>query len=135
MKRLLTHPLTSELDIDDPRVTQRRRQMIQEKGFLRQIYQEWYSTVAAALPAINGPVLELGSGGGFLKEFIPGLCTSELFCCLGINVVLDGLELPFANGALQGIVMTNVFHHLHQPRRFLAECSPVYTAGRHCGDD
>lgn len=123
MKRWLAHPLTRGLDVDDPRTTQLRRQVIQTKGFLRQIYQEWYTSIAAALPGGPGAVLELGSGAGFLSDYIPALISSELFYCPGVRLVADGQQLPFATGALRGIVMTDVLHHLPQPRRFFAEAA------------
>lgn len=50
MKAWLAHPLTRGLDINNPRTTQIRKQIIQKKSFLRQIYQEWYASIAAALP-------------------------------------------------------------------------------------
>jgi SAM-dependent methyltransferase len=125
----LAHPRTRGLDLDDPRTTDLRRAIIQEKGFLRRIYQEWYATLAAALPAGQEPVLELGSGAGFLSEVIPGLITSEVFACSGVNLVLDGQQLPIADGALRAIVMTNVLHHLPQPRRFFAEAARCVRPG------
>lgn len=129
LKTWLTHPLTRGLDIDDPRTTLLRRQIIQEKGFLRQIYQEWYAAIAAALPAGEEPVLELGSGAGFLSDFIPGLITSEIFSCPDVRVVLDGARLPFSDGVLRGIVMTDVLHHLPQPRRFFTEATRCVRPG------
>ena len=120
---------TRGLDIDDPRTTQLRRQIIQEKSFLRQIYQEWYAAIAAVLPRSTAPVLEIGSGAGFLKDFVPGLVTSEVFYCPGIDVVLDGLELAFEDGALQGIVIVDVLHHLPRPRRFFAEAARCVKPG------
>jgi hypothetical protein len=42
------------------------------------------------LPEQEGPVLELGSGAGFMSEYIPGLITTEVFYCPNITVVLDG---------------------------------------------
>jgi hypothetical protein len=36
LKAWLAHPLTKGLDIDDPRTTHLRLQIIQEKSFLRQ---------------------------------------------------------------------------------------------------
>jgi SAM-dependent methyltransferase len=121
LKAWLAHPLTRGLDIDHPRTTELRRRIIQEKGFLRRIYCEWYADLAAALPPGGGPVLELGAGAGFLNEVIPGLITSEVFPCHGVRVVLDGLDLPFADRSLRGIVMTDVLHHLPDARRFFAE--------------
>jgi SAM-dependent methyltransferase len=125
----LAHPLTRGLCIDDPRTTQLRRQIIQKKSFLRQIYQEWYMAIAAALPAHTGPVLELGAGAGFLDNFIPGLITAEVFYCEGVRVVLDGQRLPFADGILLGVVMTNVLHHIPRPRRFFAEAARCVQPG------
>ena len=95
VKTLLAHPLTRGLDIDDPRTTHLRRQIIQEKSFLRQIYQEWYRAIVAALPSGEGAVVELGAGAGFMSDFIPNLITSEIFYCPNIRVVLDGSRLPF----------------------------------------
>ncbi|HET9881889.1 MAG TPA: methyltransferase domain-containing protein, partial [Candidatus Binatia bacterium] len=117
------------MDIDDPHTTEIRRQIIREKSFLRQIYHEWYAAIANKLSTSEGPVLELGSGAGFLKDFVPGLITSEVFHCPGIDVVLNGMELPFANGALQAIVMIDVFHHIPQPRRFFTEAARCVRPG------
>jgi SAM-dependent methyltransferase len=129
IRSLLAHPLTKGLDIDDPHTTQLRRQIIQEKSFLRQIYQEWYTEIASTLPKSMRPVLELGAGAGFLKDFVPGLITSEIFHCPEIDVVLNGLDLPFAAGSLQGIVMTDVLHHIPQPRRLFTEAARCVCPG------
>lgn len=119
----LAHPLTRGLDLDDPRTSHLRRHIIQEKSFLRQIYQEWYAAIVATLPVGDEPVLELGSGAGFLHDFIPELITTEIFYCPGLSAVLDGQQLPLADNTLRAIVMTDVLHHLPQARRFLAEAA------------
>jgi SAM-dependent methyltransferase len=129
LKSLLAHPLTRDLDIDDPRTTHLRSQIIQEKAFLRQIYQEWYRAIVAFLPTGKGAVLELGSGGGFMSDFVPALITSELFYCPNIRAVLDGSRLPLVGNSLRGIVMTNVLHHLPQPRLFFSEATRCVRPG------
>jgi SAM-dependent methyltransferase len=125
----LAHPLTGGLDIDDPQTTHLRRQIIQEKTFLRRIYQEWYQAIVAALPPGEGAVLELGAGGGFMSEFVPDLITSELFYCPKIRTVLDGARLPFLAKSLRGIVMTDVLHHLPQSRLFFDEATRCVRPG------
>ena len=85
LKRWLEHPLTRGLDLDDPRTTRLRRQILAEKPFLRRVYEEWYGAMAASLPPGDGPVLELGSGAGFLADFVPGLVRSEVFYTPGID--------------------------------------------------
>jgi SAM-dependent methyltransferase len=129
LKSLLAHPLTRGLDLDDPRTTSLRREIIRRKRFLRQIYQEWYSTIAGALPAGRGTTLELGAGAGFLKDFLPDLIASELFYSPGVDIVLNGLDLPFAAGSVRGIVMIDVLHHLSQPRRFFTEATRCVRPG------
>lgn len=129
LKDFLEHPLTRGLDVDDPRTTALRRQIIREKPFLRKLYDEWYRLMIAALPTGQGGVLELGSGGGFLSERLPGLITSDILPCPGVSRVIDAHELPFAEGELRAIVMANVFHHLAQPRRFLAEAARCVRPG------
>jgi len=121
--RLLEHPLTRGMDLDDPRTTMLRKKIIQEKPFLKKIYQEWYEYISQNLPQGEGSVLELGSGAGFLDEYIPGLITSEIFLTPLVKVVLDGCALPFEDNSMKAIVMVDVFHHIPKPRAFLKEAS------------
>lgn len=57
LKAWLSNPLTRGMDIDDPKTTELRRHVIQEKSFLRKIYLEWYSAIDAALPTGSGIVM------------------------------------------------------------------------------
>ncbi|MGB6068502.1 MAG: methyltransferase domain-containing protein [Desulfomonilaceae bacterium] len=123
IKQLFTHPFARGLDLDDPRTTVVRRRIIQTKGYLRQVYREWYRAVLAALPHTDGPVLEVGSGPGFLRDLIPDLITSDILRVNGLSVVLDGSEMPFATCSLRAIVMVDVLHHVCRPRRFIKEAA------------
>jgi len=129
LRSLFVLPVTRGLDIDDPRTTEVRRQVILEKRFLRRIYQEWYSELAASAPSGEGAVLEIGSGAGFLSDLIPGLITSDVLRCSGVDLVMDALQLPFEDGCLRAILMTNVLHHLPEPRRFFAEAARCVRPG------
>jgi SAM-dependent methyltransferase len=128
-RNLLAHPLTRGMDVDSPQTTLLRRRIVREKAFLRRLYEEWYGLIRDALPAAEGRVLELGSGAGFMDEFIEGLITSELFPTPGASVVLDGTRLPFAAHCLRAMVMTDVFHHVPAPRAFLAEARRCLVPG------
>jgi SAM-dependent methyltransferase len=123
LEQWLAHPLTKGLDINDPRTTLLRRRIIREKPILNEIYLDWYRSINRSLPNGNYPVLEIGSGASFLHDFISDLIPSDIFLVDGINAVLDGHQLPFKNESLQAIVMTDVFHHLPNPRRFLQEAT------------
>ena len=123
LRRAFEHPLSAGLDVDDPLLVGRRREILLRKPFLRQIYDEWYERIRAALPpaAAGGGVLELGSGAGYFREFLPEAFTSEVFWCPNVSLVADAQQLPVADGALRAITMTDTLHHLPEVRRFFRE--------------
>lgn len=129
VKSWLAEPLTRGLDLDDPRTTELRRGILQQKPALRRIYEDWYTRLAAAVPGGAGAVLELGSGAGFCKEYIPGLITSDVFECPGVDRVVDAQHMAFDSGSLRAIVMIDVLHHVPQVRRFFAEAARCIRPG------
>jgi SAM-dependent methyltransferase len=130
LKNIMTHPLMRDLDLDDPASNLIFYRIIRENGFLRQIYEQWYAELAAALPDDDpGPVLELGSGSGFLKRYVPGLITSEILPVSHVNMVMDGQQMPFADASLRGIVMLDVLHHLPKVRLFFGEAARCLKPG------
>ena len=129
MRRWLEEPSTRGLDPDDPRTTALRRTIIERKGFLRRLYDEWYSTLLGAVPDGRGRVLELGSGAGFLRRRSPELVSSEVFFCPWVTAILDAHDLPFVTGALRAILMTNVLHHVPRVGRFFADAARAVRPG------
>ena len=128
INRLLAHPLTRGLAVDDPRTTTLRRRIISEKPFLRALYQDWYGFLLDKVPQ-GGRVLEIGSGAGFLKELMPELITSEIFPVPGVDLVADGCKLPFAAASLDGVVMTDVLHHIPDVSAFFYETARCVRPG------
>lgn len=130
LRQWLAHPLTQGKDIDSPETTALRRQIIRTKPFLEAIYEDWYAAIARELqPFSDAPILELGSGAGFLAEHIPNLLTSEIFYLNGMDVCLDAQHLPFRPQSLQAIVMTNVLHHIPDPALLFAEAQRCLVPG------
>lgn len=129
LTRLLALPATTGRDLDDPETTALRRDIIQRKPFLRDIYEDWYRAIAASLPPGDEPVLELGSGGGFMRQFVPGVLASDILAVPGLDLVADAGRLPFATASLRAIVMTNVLHHVPAVDRFLADAARCVRPG------
>jgi SAM-dependent methyltransferase len=126
---MLKHPLAGG-DLDSPAVTIQRSDIIRSKPFLFKLYCRWYRQIVAALPeGVESPVLELGSGAGFLKDFIPGLITSELLDTRQVDITLDGCRLPFNDSSLRAVVMVDVFHHLPDVGSFLEESARCVKPG------
>jgi SAM-dependent methyltransferase len=127
--RWLEHPLTKGMPLDSPLTTELRRSIIAGKPFLRRIYDEWYRSLAHRIPSGPGRVLELGSGAGFFVEYVPAVIRAEIFQCSGVDVIADACQLPFAADSLRAIVMTDVFHHVPDVRRFMGEASRAVRRG------
>jgi len=96
--------------------------LIRSRPFLRQVYRAFYQRMADALgPLQKGHVLELGSGGGCIKDILPLARTSDIAMMQGIDIVCSAYRIPVAYGQLDAILMLNVFHHLADPDSFLRE--------------
>jgi SAM-dependent methyltransferase len=113
IRSFIAHPLARDVDLDSPETTNLRRRIIQDKSFLKKFYRECYASIIKSLPRnVHGPVLEMGSGGGFLKDYIADLIASDILQIPLVDIVLDARRLPFDQAKLRGIVMLNVLHHL-----------------------
>jgi SAM-dependent methyltransferase len=130
--RWLAHPLTRGIGVDDPRTTELRTRIVREKAFLRRLYEDWYATLAAAVPEGAGQVLEVGSGAGFLKQVVPQAITSEVFHVPHVDLVLDAMALPFGGGGLKAVVLVDVLHHMRDPARFFEEAARCVRPGGAC---
>ncbi len=100
---------------------------------LRTLYAEWYARVAAALaPASFGPRVELGSGPGFARAFVPDLELTDLVKAPWHDRQVSAEALPYADASLGGLVLFDVLHHIPSPRRFFTEATRVLKASGRC---
>lgn len=128
LRNALAHPLARRLDPDDATAPAVHRQIIRQKALLRDVYEEWYRALAGQLEGAH-PVLEIGSGAGYLSDYVPGLLTSDIRATPATRVVLDGHQLPFRDASLGAIVMTNVVHHLSDAEAFFREAARTVKPG------
>lgn len=129
LKSLLSHPMTKGMDLDDPQTTELRKKIISGKPFLKNVYRQWYSLLIKNLPDGNKPVLELGSGAGFLEKHLPGLITSDILPVKGCDMTCNATELPLQDSSIRAVVMINVLHHIEDPVMFLHEASRCIDRG------
>jgi SAM-dependent methyltransferase len=90
-----------------------------QKPLLRKVYARFYHGIAKQL--VSGTKLEIGSGIGQIKEFIPGCITSDLFLNPGVDQLESAYFLSFADGSLNNIILFDVWHHLEYPGAALSE--------------
>ena len=100
-----------------------------ERPLLRRIYREWFALLASRRSTVDGVTLELGSGIGQLREFVPGLVTTDVEETPWADRVVDAGALPYDDGTIANIFMLDVFHHLPQPASFLDEARRTLATG------
>ncbi len=121
---------TIPFDLDDPKATLAHRDIILQKPFLKQLYNDWYSVfIKRSKQVKGGKYLEIGSGGGFLKDVFPEVVTSDILDLPNVDMVFSAEEMPFKENELASIVMLNVFHHIPKPHLFLKEAQRTLIKG------
>ncbi|MFA5275467.1 MAG: methyltransferase domain-containing protein [Candidatus Omnitrophota bacterium] len=105
-----------------------RREVWENKPHIRLVYKRWVDMMRPFLPK-QGPLLEVGSGSGLLRDFMPGIILSDVVTLPWIDCLVDCLHMPFGDESLTGIIDFDVLHHLAQPHSFLDEVTRVLKPG------
>ncbi len=98
------------------------------KPALCRIYRRYFAEVLRRTAPLE-PIVELGSGPGFFKEYRPELIATDIEETPWTDRVADCCALPFEDRSVGNLVMVDVFHHLAEPRRFLDEAARVLEPG------
>jgi SAM-dependent methyltransferase len=100
--------------------------VFKKKNIIKLIYNNYYLLIKNNLLKNNKyPILEIGSGGGYIKKLIPKCITSELFKNRGIDRIENIYKIEFENNSLSNIILIDVFHHLEFPLIALNEIKRV----------
>jgi SAM-dependent methyltransferase len=123
------HKKISQLDV--PETTDNRSRIIKQKYFLYQIYRNNYKRMYNSLTPENrnGYLVELGSGGGFIKEIIPHAITSDILKLKNIDMHFSATKMPFKNKSVNAFMMIDVFHHISDVEIFLKETNRCLKKG------
>ncbi len=105
-----------------------RREVWGKKPQIRLVYERWVEKMRPLLPR-QGFLLEVGSGSGLLRDFIPEVILSEVIDLPWIDRVIDCMNMPFGDEELAGVIGFDLLHHLSQPHSFLNEVTRVLRPG------
>ena len=117
--------------LDSPGRYDQLESLIQGKVAIRRLYDETYRRYAEVLSRCpkDGIALELGSGGGFIKDIVPDIVTSDVIPYPNIDRLVDAVDMPFQDESLRAIFMLNVFHHIRDVNAFLHEATRCLIPG------
>lgn len=107
------------MDINSKQSLQDHYKKIRQKGILNSLYKEFYKEILSGLP--TGKIVELGSGGGFIKEIEPNVLTSDVIAGRAIDKVFSATKIPFKNNSIAAFIMLDTFHHIKNTQKALNE--------------
>jgi SAM-dependent methyltransferase len=116
-------PNSSDLDL-----IHRHREIWSVRPELRSVYHDFFDQLLRAVGK-RAPVVELGAGPGFFKEYCPSLISTDVMSTRWVDVVCDGCVMPFSAASVGAFVALDVLHHLPHPLDFLVEVARVLQPG------
>lgn len=126
----LKEPQLLGLRPGSPRFFAVQKKVLLERPLMKRCYDDWYQRLLAdarSAPA-DGLLVELGSGGSYLKDLEPALVTSDVVPDVA-DKVIDARHLPFGDASVSALLLTHVFHHIPDVGQFLQEADRVLVPG------
>src|ERR1700737_886844 len=113
------HPGSVQRHLDE---MLRNRESWDRRPVLRKIYETFYREIALHLAdPRQGRIVELGSGIGVAKEFIPNCITTDIFPNPWLDQQENAYALTFTDSSVSNLILLDVFHHLIYPGTALKE--------------
>lgn len=118
--------LFKDIDLDSPGVTGLHRRIITTNPYLYHWYKNQYIKYQQMISGQqHGVHIELGAGGGFIKDVLPFVTTSSLLRDDVKNgfadMQLDAEKLALGDVSVDSFFLLDTFHHIKHPSLFLAE--------------
>ncbi len=121
------------MDMDSIWQARFQSSMFERKPPLREFYASTYRHMIALrhrfLVDDPGREVEIGSGGGFLREIRPRVWTTDVRALPRVNGVLDACHMPFRDESVTVIYACFSLHHIPRIRGFLQEAVRVLRPG------
>lgn len=118
----------TSVDINSLDSLEKHKGLIRRNLFLKKLYTDFYDEFKRVKKP-SGTLVELGSGGGFIKQIVPSVVTSDVVGGDGIDKVFNATKMPFKSGSVSSFFMLNVFHHIKRPALALKEISRCLKTG------
>jgi SAM-dependent methyltransferase len=119
-------------NLDAPETTLQHRAIILRKIFLKKLYIHWYRSFLKKIPDLaDGIIIEIGSGGGFIKMLEPRIITSDILSFDHCDMTFSAEGMPFEDHSLTAIFMIDVLHHIPNCEKFFLEAERTLKQGGH----
>ncbi|OGX07984.1 MAG: hypothetical protein A2Z88_01460 [Omnitrophica WOR_2 bacterium GWA2_47_8] len=118
-------------NLDDPSTVFIHAKIIKRNRFLKNLYIDFYEQLKGPLKdlPVTATIVELGSGGGFIKEVLPQVMTTDIVNSSPVDMHFSGQDMPFGDKTVDAFVMLNVLHHIPDPKQFFSEINRCLKEG------
>ena len=117
-----TRHIKNTENLDDVASTVLHKNIIKEKDFLYRLYLEYYGIFKENIKDIpDGLKIEIGSGGGFLKEVVNDVITSDVLELPDVDKVFFAEKIPYPDESVAAFFLLDTLHHIKEPDKFLSE--------------
>lgn len=117
-------------NLDAPETTLQHREIILRKKFLKKIYIRWYRSFIGQFKDLpNGKIIEIGSGGGFIKSLDNRIITSDILPFPHCDMAFSAEKMPFEDNSVAAILMIDVLHHIPDSQLFFTEATRILKPG------
>lgn len=110
----------SNYSLDSPKTILSHKDKIVSNYFLHKLYIRYYQDILNRARR-KKLIVELGSGGGFIKEIKKSIITSDVVPGPDIDKTFSAGGMPFKSNSVDAFVMLNVFHHIPNTEKALTE--------------
>ena len=125
-----TKHIKNTKDIDDVQTTVLHQNIIKKKHFLYKLFKEHYNIFRKNIEDIpDGLKIELGSGGGFLKEVINDVITSDVLELPDVDKVIFAEKIPYPDKSVSAFFLLGTLHHIKEPEKFFSEINRCMKPG------
>jgi SAM-dependent methyltransferase len=129
--------------LDDCNRLEDIRARIHRKKSLFKLYKHFYQKYLECLDRCEekGIVVELGSGGGFLKDTANcNVFATDILPYITVDIAMDATRMPFGNNTVKSFFLLNTLHHIPNPKclfneivRCLMHKGRVLIIDQYCG--
>lgn len=116
----MSAPITYDLTLLEQSLAKWRR-----SAALRAVYADIFAAMRRSM--VPGRTLEIGSGIGVARNFLPDLVTSDIVATKFVDRDVSAYAIPLESWS--NLVAFDVLHHLQEPLRFFASAAAALAPG------
>ncbi len=135
IRKILMDPRLEGVDVDSAELVEVHKTILNEKPLMNQVFRHFYTICldkAKKHFQMGKDEVEIGAGVSFFKSVHPQLITTDIKDAVGLDKVLDAMNMDLPNDSVSAFYGINCFHHFPDPQQFFNELNRTLVYGGGC---